>query len=327
MIYLVHSSQKPLIDKQVSVIIQSILPKPNEFSLVTFDCEESTVQQVVSDAITLPLGEEHKVLVAKNAYFFRTKNSKDIKLDQDFEVLRSYLSAAPDFSTLIFTLTDSKLDEKNEWVKIIRQHGKILALGDYGKNEWPSVIRKIFEKRGVRIDEDALNCFMDRVGRDLIEIIQEADKLSVFSKNIHLKDVEELVPRPLEENVFGIADALLKRDPTTALQIFRDLRLNNEEPVRLLPIIANQLRFFYQVGYLYQNDKMREDEIVSHLKVHPYRVSLALRSLHLFSVHYVLNLLNRLGELDYQIKSGKVDRMQAFELFIVEATASPRREG
>ena len=327
MIYLVHSSQKPLIDKQVSVIIQSILPSPNDFSLVSFDCEESPVQHIISDAITLPLGEDHKVIVAKNAYFLRSKLSKEIKLEQDFEVLRSFLTAAPDFSTIIFTLTDSKLDQKNEWVKLMKKQAKVLSLGDYGKNEWPSVIRKIFEKRGVKIDDDALNCFMDRVGRDLVEIVQEADKLAVFSKNIHLQDVEQLVPRPLEENVFGIADALLKKDPTTALQIFRDLRLNNEEPIRLLPIIANQLRFFYQVGYLYQSENMREEEIVGHLKVHPYRVTLALRRLHLFSLNNVLHLLNQLGQLDYQIKSGKVDRVQAFELFIVEATASVRREG
>ncbi|MFA6739439.1 MAG: hypothetical protein WCS53_03605, partial [Bacilli bacterium] len=96
MIYLVHSSQKPLIDKQVSVIIQSILPSPNDFSLVSFDCEESPVQHIISDAITLPLGEDHKVIVAKNAYFLRSKLSKEIKLEQDFEVLRSFLTAAPD---------------------------------------------------------------------------------------------------------------------------------------------------------------------------------------------------------------------------------------
>ena len=63
-------------------------------------------------------------------------------------------------------------------------------------------------------------------------------------------------------------------------------------------------------------DNLSNDEIASKLKVHPYRVKLAINNLYSYSLEELTKNLNNLFILDKDIKTGLVNKKIAMELYL-----------
>jgi DNA polymerase-3 subunit delta len=82
--------------------------------------------------------------------------------------------------------------------------------------------------------------------------------------------------------------------------------------------MGSQIRFLYQVSYLYNLGK-NEIEIADELGVKTSRVAVNLRKIGSVTLEGMLKTLNDLSQLDFKIKSGKIDRFQGLELFLIGA--------
>lgn len=97
-----------------------------------------------------------------------------------------------------------------------------------------------------------------------------------------LDDVRKLVARGLEQNIFELINKVVNRRRTEALQIFYDLLKQNEEPIKMMALIANQFRLILQTKY-FSRQGYGQKQIASNLKVHPFRIKLAIDQARLFS--------------------------------------------
>ena len=97
----------------------------------------------------------------------------------------------------------------------------------------------------------------------------------------------------------------------------RTICLENKEVLQLMGLLASQFRFCYQCISLkklgYSND-----DIASELACKSTRVKITLESIRGSNQDYFLGLLNKLSELDSNIKNGKIDKILGFELFLLE---------
>ena len=59
-----------------------------------------------------------------------------------------------------------------------------------------------------------------------------------------------------------------------------------------------------------------ERDIASQLAVHPYVIKLALEQGRHFSEEQLQKIMIKLADLDYEIKSGRIDKKLAIEMFI-----------
>lgn len=287
--------------------------KVSDFDLNVYDLELTSINELLQDLNTIPLINDHKVIVGKNPFFLTT--NKDIKIENNYDELTNYLNNTNEAATLILVAYE-KIDLKNEHVKLIKKVGSIIEVEDFKKEDWPSVVAKLFANRQVQISRDGLNLFINKVGQDLSLAINEAEKLATFSTNITADDVKMLVSTPLENNVFALTNALVEKDYKKALKTFKDLKIQSHEPIALIAIIASQMRFMYQVLYL-SLQKLSEKQIAEELSANPYRVSLTLKNVKKVDEQTLLGVNKQLAQLDLDIKSGIIDRFQGFELFVV----------
>ena len=98
--------------------------------------------------------------------------------------------------------------------------------------------------------------------------------------------------------------------------IYHDLMILNEEPIKLIVLIAGQMRLIYQVKLLDRkgyNDK----EIGKILGVNPYRLKYVRQEGKDFDLNELLQCLDDLSRLDVEIKTGKMDKKMGLELFMV----------
>lgn len=317
MIYVIYGNQMPLIEQRVQKIVKANLDVVDDFSLLHFDMEETLLQDIIDDALTLPFVSDKKVLVVKNASIFTSEKKKE-KLEHDVDSLIKYINNPAPYSILIFVI-NGNINERSSLIKTIKsnENCEIIKTLDVDKKEWPQVIKQLATKKEVKFDAKSLDEFINRTAGDLQRVIHELDKLSLLKQNITLDIVESMVARPLEENMFGMVDAILDNKPGLAMSIYNDLRTQNEDPARLVPALANQFRFLYKVGYLVEQG-YNDQEIASELNVtNTYRIVFSKKKLGRRRCDDILKILSELAELDYKIKTGQIDRFQGFELFIV----------
>src|SRR5690606_9830723 len=141
--------------------------------------------------------------------------------------------------------------------------------------------------------------------------------LYVGSNNQITEDtVHLLVPRTLEQNIFELIEKVVNRKPSEALRIFYDLLQNNEEPIKIVALLANQFRLIYQVKELSKRG-YGQKQIAGNIKVHPFRVKLAAGQSNLFTQEELFVIIDKLAEADFEMKNGKKDKKLILELFIM----------
>lgn len=310
--YIVFGDLYPLIRKQVNKILKERLGEPDDFNVVKIDLEESSIDEVIYEGSQLPLGYDKKVVVVDNASFLQ----KDAKED-DKKAILNLLETIEDDINLVFTLRSNNADKKGDIYKKIEESGHVFESVKIEKEDWPAYIRKYFSKLGIEISADAVNELANRVDGDLTRFMNEADKLSLYSKSISLSDVLLMVNKPLEDDAFQMSNALFRGDNGLAISIYRDLQLLGQKFVdALIPMLASQFRFISKVCFL-DSRGLEKEEIAQQLAVSPVRVKIALKNSKSVSRLQIAHALDDLYNLDLQIKSGQIDRSYGLELFLI----------
>jgi len=317
MMYLVFGEQELLVNKMIDKLAKSELEKIDDFNLVFFDGCKTPLYEIVNDASTLPFMTDKKVVVVKNSYFLTVETPK-LEFEQSFNELEEYLDNQNDAVTLIFSVIASKLDDRKALVKKIKEKSKIYALDNVSKKDLPRVVRQMFDKQNMSITSDALNEFISRCGEDMYLINSEIEKLSCYKKEIDVKDIDLMVAKKLEDNVFEMIDGIFAKKLDRVFTVYYDLKVNNNEPLTLISLIASQVRFLYQVMVL-KDKGYSESNIANELSCHPYRAKLALEKVYRLNKMDLTSLLEELSDLDIKIKSGEIDRFVGFELFLLNA--------
>ena len=150
--------------------------------------------------------------------------------------------------------------------------------------------------------------------------MKELDKLMVAeigTYSIRLETVEALVAKTLEQSIFDFGEAILNKDSKRALQIYHDMLLQKEDPIKMNAILLGQFRLLLQVSYL-KKAGYQEPEIQKTLAVHPYRVKLALNQCRRYGTPLLEVAFQQLVETEYALKTSVGIKEMQLEWFILQ---------
>ena len=310
--YILYGELYPMIRKHLNKILKERLGDVDGFNVTKIDLEESTLDEVIYESSSLPLGYEKKAVVVDNCDFL----TKDVEKNDEEKVL-DMLNNSTDDIDLIFILRNENVDKKGKIFNYIKENGQVLEFLNISKEEWPLYVRKYFKNKNVEITQEAINELSNRVDGDLTRFINEAEKLCLYKNSITLADVTLMVAKPLEDDAFQMSNALFRGENGVAISIYRDLKLLGQKFVdALVPMLASQFRFISEVCFL-DSRGLDKDDIAKELGVSPVRVKIALKNPRNISRRQIANALDKLYNLDLQIKSGQIDRSYGLELFLI----------
>jgi DNA polymerase III subunit delta len=317
-LYLLFGSETYLIQELQEKISKGVIPKNDaDLNITIMDLEETPIQDAILDAETFPFIGEKKVLILKNASFFKATAAKS-KVEHDLTVLEEYLSQPVEYTIIIFIAPYEKIDERRKIVKKIKEHGRVVncePIKEWDLSKWIDLLAKQME---VHITEDAKELIIQEVGTELMAIQKELEKFSLSltdSKTITKDIVEKLVFRNSESSVFKLIDGILQRDLSKAINIFRELMKRKEEPIALLALLASQIRLILQCK-LFKNQGYSSQQMAKHLKSHPYAIKMALEREKYFSEKKLYEMISHITETDEMMKRGEMEKELAFELLI-----------
>ena len=185
--------------------------------------------------------------------------------------------------------------------------------------EFNSIVKYALNKYNIKLTNEALDELLNRLPIDLINLKTEINKLSSFEEVIELEDIKNLINKPLEDDIFSLINAILDKNLDNSIQYWRDLKKQNYDGVGASLILSTQIRFMFKVKYLYSLG-FSSEQIASRIKAHPYRIKIVLRRINIFTINQLLSMLNELATLDQNIKTGKIEANNGFEIFLVNMT-------
>ena len=323
MIYLIYGNQTSLIKSYIKKIAKEALPEQDEMNFVKFDGANTLIQECVDEANYVPLGYDNKVVAVENCYFLQKKKPRNkIESDQDYNALIEYLRHPNEMCEFILCIGTNDIDKNNESVKILFNSGKVIEVKDPDQQSWNQYVKDkisslLSKNPSFRIDRDALEELTLRTAGDIPLFKNSVSKLFLYTDHVTFEDVDTLVTRPLDDNVYQIFNHLLNNKNDLAIRIFRDLKVSNVEPVTLVSTLATQFRRYNQVAFLSKKG-LSNEEIAKEIGIKPIQVQILKRSTFAMSEKAIHKTLDDLFNLDLQIKSGQVnDRYYAFELFLI----------
>src|SRR5574344_645989 len=148
----------------------------------------------------------------------------------------------------------------------------------------------------------------------------ELEKLNLYYKSgdeITRDALENIIARYMEDNKFKFVDAVINNDYQTSLNILNDFKIQKIEPIVLLSLLVREYRLMLISKDLYQGG-YSNNKIGTELGLQDWQVEKIIRNAYNLSIEYLEDKLVSFTDLDYQIKSGKVDKYLGLEMFILK---------
>lgn len=310
--YLLYGLEDYLIQEEIKKIIEK--DKIEEININKYNLENNMIDNVIEDATTISLFQDKKVIIVENAYIFSGTTNKKLP-EQNTDLLLDYLNHSNPNTVLIFTLIKDKIDTRKKITTLMKKNGTIKEFNTVSNiNNW---ITKELEP--YQMDKKEVEYFINRVGNNLSILKEEIDKLKLYKddeKVITQKDIEQLTHKNIDTDIFKLIDSILSTRKKEALESLEEMMKYGEEPIAIIVMLANQFRIMYQSKQLLKKG-YSEREIANLLEIHEFRVKKALEKGRQYSSDEILKKLEDLADLDYQIKSGQLDKNIGLELFIL----------
>lgn len=291
-----------------------------ELNFMRFDLEENNLVEVVAEAETLPFFGDYRLIFVEQPAFLTSKGSAS---ESEIAQLLAYLKAPLASTILVFWANYEKLDARKKVTKALRKAASEIETVPLKENELRRFLQQYLANAGVKLNQDALELFLRLTDFELTKAMNELEKLMLAAGDsgvITKADVEALVPKTLEHNIFELTEQILQGQTEAALKTYEELHLQGEETIKLNAILIGQIRLLLQTKIL-QKIGYQQANIAETLSIHPYRVKLALQQVKRFSLAFLTTLYDELVENDYQVKVGQLDKELSFQLFILKTTA------
>ena len=288
-----------------------------------FDMKETAYSEVELDLVSLPFFADEKIVILDH-FVDVTTAKKRYLTDDELQSFEGYLSA-PLETTRLIVFAEGKLDSKRRIVKLLKRDAQVLEVTELKEQELRAHFTEEIKSLGLAIDSPAFEQLLIKSGFDFSEIQKNLEFLKTYkgASSITISDIEEAIPKTLQDNLFDLIQMILKKQIDPARSLVKDLRLQGEDEIKLLAILLSQFRVYTQVKLLKQEGRT-ESQIVSDLseltgrKVNPYQVKFALRDSRGISLAYLEQAICLLIDTDFQMKSGTYEKDYLFDLAVLK---------
>ena len=218
-------------------------------------------------------------------------------------------------NNILILVSQSEIDNRKKLYKTLKQKSKIINFNEFNIEEY---IRNNFND--YKISNKTINILIDYCNSDYERIKNEIEKLKMYKANekeINDEDIEALVVKSLNTNIFNLIDALNRKNKKNAIAIARELTSHSEDDIKILITLANNYRLIYRVKIL--KSSVDDKKMMEMLNIkNPYRLKKLKEQSNYYNEDDLLDTLKLLSELDIKIKSGKIDKGMALELFLAK---------
>lgn len=300
--YIINGKDAYLRQKAQQMIENRAVSNLQDINITRYTDDNYNLDSVLSDLDAMPMMSENRVIVLKDL---------TIKSSTDANFLLKKIENRKEYHNILI-INDGM---GQSWYKNLTKLATLVDCSPLDEVMLQKIALKGFQDNGVEVDIVALKLIIQYCNGDLTRINNEVNKLSNYvgkGGKVTKENVEEIVHKDLEFNVFELSNAVAQKDSKTALKIVSFLLTQKESPqVLLMMLLSNFRRMFFATI-----SKETNAEIAKKLGVKEYSIKIAKDLAKRFTPIKLKNILDFGGELDYKIKSGSINAENALYYFI-----------
>lgn len=306
--YLIFGPDRSIVNNELNKVIEKLKIE----DVVKYDMTASSLLDVIEDASTVGLFSDSKIIVLDDCYFLGANKTID-----DIEELEKYLDKYNSNNYCILVAYLEKVDTRKKIYKLLKSKAKIIEQVKIDDDYLISYVKEELKREEYKIEN--IDYFLDKVGKNLYNVKNELNKLMMYkleTKDIRNIDIDKIVVKSMEEEIFALTDAIIAKNTDTSLRLLEEFLNKDYEEIQIIMLLASQFRFLFQVKRLINKGKS-EGEIAKILEVNPYRVKFTVKKLYSYTEEMLLNYIQKLAKIDHDVKLGLMDKRLALELFII----------
>lgn len=319
-LYLLYGEEKYLISHYTSKLIDVVLDGTiNDFNFKKFKASDISVDSLEEFIEVLPFLSSKKCVVVSDLEIEKF-NVTEIKK------LKEIVSKIPE--TTILIISQSNIDAStyksskwNSFIKLVEKHGNVINFKKLSRLSLEKQIINWARKLNLNISKNSVEKLIEYCGDDLLNLRSELEKLSAFADNgeITEDDIELLVSKKAEANVFDLTKAVSQNNYDRALKILHVLLEKKEEPVAILSLLASNYIDMYRVKVA-KNSGVPTNQIAElfDYKRKEFRLTLASKACDNYSLKDLRKYISFLKEIDLKLKSSKDDNKILLEKLLVK---------
>lgn len=287
--YVLTGEDRFLQSKSVNLINGCCIDNFAEINETTYTDENIDVQKMLEIAQTLPFMSRYRVIYLKDCVAkLNETNKKDIL---------EYLKKPAQTTVLVFIS-----NEKTDFLKKCESYATPVDCGFLDAKTLTSIVAAMCAENGKQITTNALNNLIEYCGFDLSKISNEVQKLSSYCTDSIIKpeDVEINVAKTMDYEMYRIANAIIAKDTSKAVQLYEYILREKGSTQYILGALANFMRRYF---YL-QATKNDRDLCKAVFKIGDYPIKMMITETDKLKKVELMNSLGDVLNADYAIKAG-----------------------
>lgn len=310
---LLTGSERWLVERAVGALRAAALGAgPSGFNDDVFQGQGLVAQRVVSAARTLPMLAARRFVLVRNL---------DAAAPAELDVLAEYVRAPSPDSCVV--LVAEKVDGRAKLAKAARDAGIWFEAESPRLYEMPAIAQREAERRGHALSEEGAQALADALGADLAALDDAIERLSLFvgaGEPIGAREVETCVAHVRTESVWSLVDAVGERNARKALGAAASLLGDREPPLRILALVARQLRILAKLRAELASG-LKPQEATQRAGAPPFKARELSAMAKRFDDAQLARAFRVIAETDVALKGSKVPGARVLERAVLELCA------
>ena len=296
-VYVLVGTERLLIERAVGAVRKAVdsMGAPG-FNVDVFDGKGLEASRVIAAAQTLPMMADTRLVLLRHA---------DAMTPTEQTNLAEYLHDPSDSTCLLLTAT--KLDGRAKLSKAAKKNGYLVEAKPLRGIALREFIRAEATAREHAIAPPAIEALLDAVGDDLAAIDDAMERLSLFvgaGQRIDAEAVATCVTRIRVESIWSLVDAIGLKDRRKGIAAAQSLLDDREPPLRLLAMVARQLRIVARMREAL-SEGLRAQDAAKRAGAPPFKAGDLTESARRFTADSLGRAFTLIAETDRALKSSK----------------------
>jgi DNA polymerase III subunit delta len=315
-VYVLVGTERLLIERVVDAVRKAVdsMGAPG-FNVEVFDGKGLDAARVISAARTLPMMADTRLVLVRHV---------DAMTPTEQTNLAEYLNDPSESTCLVATAT--KLDGRAKLAKAAKKKGVLIDAKPLRGRELREFIRAEATAREHNIAPQAIEALLDAVGDDLAAIDDAMERLSLFvgaGQRIDADAVMMCVTRIRVESIWSLVDAIGLKDRRKGIAAAQSLLDDREPPLRLLAMVARQLRIVARMREAL-SEGLRPQDAAKRAGAPPFKASDLTESARRFTADSLGRAFTLIAETDRALKGSKRPPDVILQDAVLELCADPR---
>lgn len=291
---------------------KGIAPEARGFNFNRMQGGSTSIEAILSIANTFPIASPYRMIWVHDADLL--KDERGLLLD--------YLENPSETTLLVFIA--EKPDMRKKFFSILKKKATLMHCPHPREGELASWIRRAAKKAGLDLSEEVVWFLKEHLGRDLLAIHQEIEKLALFCagesdseiKTVSMALAQEIIGDGRSHTIFELTDAVGNKNCEKALMLLGKLLSEGAHPLFILTMLVRLWRQMAIAKDLI--DSGQAEAVAKRLPMPPSVLQGFLRQVRQWKQDEIQLAFEQALSVDSQLKGGTLSARSVLETLLLD---------